>query len=1220
VSRLRFRRILRWAAWFAAGGLVFLVIALISVPRLLDAPSIRAQLERQLSQALQGEVAWDALEIRLLPFPRGVVRNARIALPGTVAGRADLVELDLRLLPLLRGRVDIGTVTVLRPVFRLDIAPSPPSAAKPQPAVDPITAYRQALQPVTKAIQTFAPHMTLVIDEGQVEVFAPGLPRIGASEIKLRAETDASAIAVKAGAVGNYWEHVQLGARLVFADLSAGVTLEAIGLKPQTMLDTLLADIEPAIVLPSAGVHAEAHTDGRTSFELGATADVAAASLHRRGRQLDIADVHVKAAARVSAQSIDLELTELRLGELLSAGRAKLRLAGSEWEPQADIEIAALDLGRLRAAALDLAGDMPVVRDYVARIRGGFIADARLSAKADTFASLFGPSNLTASLTLEDAAALAPVVEQEVKQVSAKVELIDGVVKVRDAAAGLGGSRVSGGSVDYGIENGRMNGKADFDLDLAQGLEIARGILPKEQRSALDVIESLRGRARGVASAALAGSQWSAEVGIVRSDSMAHLRGVPWPLSLHEGRVTAVPQRIAFDRLAGSVGASTFAQARAELELVSPLRLTSAGAQASLALAEIYLWLQSQKALAQTLQPLKAVSGSIDVTLNRLSGRFDRLQELAYNVTLQPRRIQLEVAELPGPATIDGGAAHITPEAISLDGIGAALADAALRVSGKIGEYRSKTPSIDASIADGSIGEHLIDWIWRRGGIAERLTPKTPLHLTAQRVRWRDGGVGVVASMRFPAGQTAGIDLGLKGGAIEVRRFTLNDRESDATMSFATRGRLIDVAFSGKLASASVAAMLKNATGEHPGRIYGDMRITLDRDRQGRTSATGGLAGENLNLGTLLPVPLKLERVDLEGDGPRLRVHELALDWAAQKAVIRGEIARTSSGPVIQAEIESPGIVIDALLPASGRPEDEVKPAPKETPEALKIWPLPVTGTLAVRAGYLQFRGLRAQPVHAKLAVEAQRAELHVIDAALCGVDFPFTASVVPGELSVAAHLSAKGQQLEGVAKCFTDQRLLITGQFDLAAEITAKGKKADELIASLDGPLQFRAHDGEIRKFALLGNILALKNVSELFKQKVDLGGEGFRYRKIVVRGRFANRNFTAEEGSLDSDALGVAASGTIDLSAERATRLTVLVAPFSGLDRLVRKVPIIGYVLGGALTSIPVGVSGDIRDPLVVPLGPGAITSELVGIFERTIKLPGRLLEPVTGQPTAQ
>jgi len=39
---------------------------------------------------------------------------------------------------------------------------------------------------------------------------------------------------------------------------------------------------------------------------------------------------------------------------------------------------------------------------------------------------------------------------------------------------------------------------------------------------------------------------------------------------------------------------------------------------------------------------------------------------------------------------------------------------------------------------------------------------------------------------------------------------------------------------------------------------------------------------------------------------------------------------------------------------------------------------------------------------------------------------------------------------------------------------------------------------------------------------------------------------------------------------------------------------------------------VHGDIRDPVIVPLGPRAITDQLLGIFERTLKLPGKLIVP--------
>jgi hypothetical protein len=67
-------------------------------------------------------------------------------------------------------------------------------------------------------------------------------------------------------------------------------------------------------------------------------------------------------------------------------------------------------------------------------------------------------------------------------------------------------------------------------------------------------------------------------------------------------------------------------------------------------------------------------------------------------------------------------------------------------------------------------------------------------------------------------------------------------------------------------------------------------------------------------------------------------------------------------------------------------------------------------------------------------------------------------------------------------------------------------------------------------------------------------------------------------------------------------------VVAPFGFIDRVVRAIPIFGYVFGGTLTSVPVGVSGDIRHPKVVPLEASAVGSELTGVFTRMFKMPSK------------
>jgi hypothetical protein len=217
-----------------------------------------------------------------------------------------------------------------------------------------------------------------------------------------------------------------------------------------------------------------------------------------------------------------------------------------------------------------------------------------------------------------------------------------------------------------------------------------------------------------------------------------------------------------------------------------------------------------------------------------------------------------------------------------------------------------------------------------------------------------------------------------------------------------------------------------------------------------------------------------------------------------------------------------------------------------------------------------------------------------------------------PEGIAMVANIAAQKQGLEETARCLTERGVLITGNFDLKADLRARGRLRN-LARNLEGTI-----DGRVMKFALLGNILSMQNVAAALKEggpRID--DAGFPYRSFSASGRFGAGRFTIDEGAFQSEGLGLAATGWISLT-DYQSRLSVLVAPFGRLDRVVRGVPVIGYVIGGAITSIPVGVSGDIRDPLVVPLGPAAITSELVGIFERTVKLPAKLVPlPRGGAP---
>ena len=109
---------------------------------------------------------------------------------------------------------------------------------------------------------------------------------------------------------------------------------------------------------------------------------------------------------------------------------------------------------------------------------------------------------------------------------------------------------------------------------------------------------------------------------------------------------------------------------------------------------------------------------------------------------------------------------------------------------------------------------------------------------------------------------------------------------------------------------------------------------------------------------------------------------------------------------------------------------------------------------------------------------------------------------------------------------------------------------------------MDLRTENEVIRKMALLGNIMSLKSVKELLQGDVGLGGDGFEYRSITVGARIENGVMTFDQAALDSAALGIAATGTVDLENINLTspswwRL------FGTLDRVVRNTPVLGYVL---------------------------------------------------------
>jgi hypothetical protein len=702
----------------------------------------------------------------------------------------------------------------------------------------------------------------------------------------------------------------------------------------------------------------------------------------------------------------------------------------------------------------------------------------------------------------------------------------------------------------------------------------------------------------------------------VRATTVDLARGperVQFPEVAMAGKVSASGQEIGLRLTGAQLGASKLGEGTLNYALKNHSLSTASDFDLDLAQAMDATRRLLPEDAAKSLSGIQPVSG-------RAQGQAKfELARSGWRVGVDIRKSDSSVGleGLPGPVNVAAASVSVTQDATMIERADVSVLDATAVGSATI-SY-GKSLKIDGVVSEASIGKDLLAWAWKKFGAPRNVELRTPIRIAVERVAWSpDHPLDLAATASFDSGPKIGVELSWTPKALDVRRATLKDERSDALHALHVEEGLLEGRFSGALHSASIGAMLKGAAIPSGGG-RGDIRFRIDLKRPERSTATGKLTGESMDLGWLLGRPVAIERANIEADGNRLRITQASVNWAQQRFALRGEVARAADGaPIVDAQIESPGVVIDALLQRS-EPKPPAAAASKGVPGEERpvwtLWPLPVRGRVAFQSKFIEYGERKAEPVAAVLTLEAERASLDLQQVQLCGISFPLTAEARPkGQLGFSVQLAAKKQQLEQTALCLTERGVQIDGEFDLSADLRTSGTQR-ELISNLEGSVQAEARDGKVKKFDLLGKILSTQSVASMFKEggpKVD--EKGFPYRSITAKGRFEKGAFVIDESFFRSDIIGIAANGLISLSEDEDkhydSKITVLVAPLGRLDQAVRSVPVLGYLLGGTLTSVPVGVSGDIRSPRVVPLGPSAVLSELGGVFERALQLPGHVL----------
>jgi len=357
-------------------------------------------------------------------------------------------------------------------------------------------------------------------------------------------------------------------------------------------------------------------------------------------------------------------------------------------------------------------------------------------------------------------------------------------------------------------------------------------------------------------------------------------------------------------------------------------------------------------------------------------------------------------------------------------------------------------------------------------------------------------------------------------------------------------------------------------------------------------------------------MPVTIDSLSVEAKDKVLLVKSATLSSGESKVDVSGSVTYLKDKFALDADVQGDLLVVPIKAEEEANKGESTADAPKtKKPIAQVILELPISGSIRVKLGALRVGQFDISPLIAAATLQTGRAQLSLQQAALCGIGVSGIATIIPEMSQVDATLKSRGAQLNKTIACLTSQRVQMTGTVDMNADLSARGESGT-LLEHLQGTFSATATKGWINQFESLAQVLKVLNVTQVVAGKMpDLSKGGMAYDKLHVEGRIEKQTVYFEQAALDASALQLAAHGKIDY-ATGAMNMDVLVAPLQTANWLLSYIPGLRTIFGGTILALPVRVGGTVDKPVVIPLGPRAVGSRLIGILSNTLKLPSELI----------
>lgn len=189
----------------------------------------------------------------------------------------------------------------------------------------------------------------------------------------------------------------------------------------------------------------------------------------------------------------------------------------------------------------------------------------------------------------------------------------------------------------------------------------------------------------------------------------------------------------------------------------------------------------------------------------------------------------------------------------------------------------------------------------------------------------------------------------------------------------------------------------------------------------------------------------------------------------------------------------------------------------------------------------------------------------------------------------------------------------ILEGTGFITGSLRLRGRDAEELAASAEGTVSVASRKGVIRKWNLISKLLAVTNLYDLFRGRVDLRKEGLEYRRLGAtfegrKGVFHTTNFF-----IDSPSMIITGTGDVSV-APRTMDGKMSVSPLVTMDRLISWIPFLRDIVREkkeGFIFFVYDVKGPLGDPEIKSSYVQSVGRRAFNILWNTLKLPKEVMD---------